>query len=91
MTWSGGYRPVRRLHVGDPPPDIKSIRKDVRGVEIDDLVGFDAVLHLAAVCNERLDENAAVRSPPTSSSGVASASEPRQVISGILQHAECDR
>lgn len=31
---------------------VESIRKDVRDVERDDLVGFDAVLHLAAVCND---------------------------------------
>ncbi len=37
---------------GDPPPEIESIRKDVRDVEVEDLVGFDAVLHLAAVCND---------------------------------------
>jgi nucleoside-diphosphate-sugar epimerase len=37
---------------GDPPPEIESINKDVRDVEVDDLVGFDAVLHLAAVCND---------------------------------------
>jgi nucleoside-diphosphate-sugar epimerase len=37
---------------GDTPPEIESIRKDVRDVEVDDLLGFDAVLHLAAVCND---------------------------------------
>ena len=37
---------------GDPPPEIESIRKDVREVEAEDLVGFDAVMHLAAVCND---------------------------------------
>jgi nucleoside-diphosphate-sugar epimerase len=37
---------------GDPPAEIESIRKDVRDVETEDLVGFDAVLHLAAVCND---------------------------------------
>ena len=34
------------------PREIESIRKDVRDVEVEDLVGFDAVLHLAAVCND---------------------------------------
>src|ERR1700760_2741126 len=38
--------------LGDPPPEIESIVKDVRDVETEDLVGFDAVLHLAAVCND---------------------------------------
>jgi nucleoside-diphosphate-sugar epimerase len=37
---------------GGPPPDIESVCKDVRDVEVEDLVGFDAVLHLAAVCND---------------------------------------
>jgi len=37
---------------GDAPPEIESRRKDVRDVEVDDLAGFDAVLHLAAVCND---------------------------------------
>jgi nucleoside-diphosphate-sugar epimerase len=37
---------------GEPPSEIESIVKDVRDVDVDDLVGFDAVLHLAAVCND---------------------------------------
>ena len=37
---------------GEPPPEIESIRKDVRDVDLDDLDGFDAVVHLAAVCND---------------------------------------
>ena len=37
---------------GDPGPDVQSIRKDVRSVEKEDLAGFDAVLHHAAVCND---------------------------------------
>jgi nucleoside-diphosphate-sugar epimerase len=37
---------------GEPQAEIESIRKDVRDVEAEDLVGFDAVLHLAAVCND---------------------------------------
>jgi nucleoside-diphosphate-sugar epimerase len=37
---------------GEMQSEIASIRKDVRDVEIEDLVGFDAVLHLAAVCND---------------------------------------
>jgi nucleoside-diphosphate-sugar epimerase len=31
---------------------VESLRKDVRDVESGDLVGFDAVIHLAAVCND---------------------------------------
>src|ERR1700760_3197741 len=37
---------------GQQPPEVESIRKDVRDVEVEDLAGFDAVLHLAAVCND---------------------------------------
>ena len=37
---------------GEAPDDVESIRKDVRDVEVADLEGFDAVLHLAAVCND---------------------------------------
>jgi nucleoside-diphosphate-sugar epimerase len=32
--------------------EVSAIRKDVRDVEVGDLSGFDAVLHLAAVCND---------------------------------------
>ena len=38
--------------MGDAPPEIESICKDVRAVESDDFVGFDGVIHLAAVCND---------------------------------------
>lgn len=38
--------------IGDVPPEIESIRKDVREVESKDFIGFDAVVHLAAVCND---------------------------------------
>ncbi len=34
--------------------DIPSIRKDVRDIEADDLQGFDAVIHLAALSNDPL-------------------------------------
>ena len=37
---------------GADPPPIASRRMDVRDVQTDDLVGFDAVIHLAAVCND---------------------------------------
>lgn len=41
-------------------PDYKLIKKDIRDMVIDDLRGFDAVIHLAALCNDPLgniDEN----------------------------------
>lgn len=37
---------------GEPPAAIESLRKDVRDVEQGDLEGMDAVVHLAAVCND---------------------------------------
>src|SRR3954470_13338809 len=37
---------------GRTPAEVDSVRKDVRDVEVSDLEGFDAVLHLAAVCND---------------------------------------
>lgn len=39
---------------GDETPDIEAIRKDLRDVRADDLSGFDAVVHLAALCNDPL-------------------------------------
>lgn len=41
---------------GEPEHEVDSIRKDVRDVEVDDLAGFDAVLHLAAVCNDPIGD-----------------------------------
>ncbi len=38
--------------LGSAPPAVPAIRKDVRDVEASDLAGFDAVVHLAAVCND---------------------------------------
>ena len=37
---------------GSVPPAPESVQKDVRDVDADDLAGFDAVIHLAAVCND---------------------------------------
>lgn len=37
---------------GEPPPEVPSLRKDVRDVEAADLEGFDAVAHLAAISND---------------------------------------
>lgn len=41
---------------GDPEPDVPVIRKDVRDATADDLDGFDAVLHLAALSNDPLGD-----------------------------------
>ena len=37
---------------GDSVSDVPSLRADVRDIESEHLVGFDAVIHLAAVCND---------------------------------------
>lgn len=37
---------------GNEVPEVTSLQADVRDVESGDLVGFDAVIHLAAVCND---------------------------------------
>ena len=37
---------------GPDPPEVDSLQMDVRDIESEDLVGFDAVIHLAAVCND---------------------------------------
>ena len=39
---------------GEEPLEVPSIRKDVRDVEVGDLAGFDAVLHLAGLSNDPL-------------------------------------
>jgi nucleoside-diphosphate-sugar epimerase len=35
-----------------PPPELPGIEKDIRDVEADDLRGYDAVIHLAALSND---------------------------------------
>lgn len=35
-----------------PPPDVATVEKDVREVGLEDLRGFDAVIHLAALSND---------------------------------------
>jgi nucleoside-diphosphate-sugar epimerase len=37
---------------GSTGPEVEAVRADVRDVESEDLAGFDAVIHLAAVCND---------------------------------------
>lgn len=41
---------------GEIPPDMPSIRMDIRDVEAEDLRGFDAVIHLAGLCNDPLGD-----------------------------------
>lgn len=37
---------------GEDPSPVPGLRKDIRDVEIGDLMGLDAVIHLAALCND---------------------------------------
>ena len=37
---------------GDDVPRVPSVQADVRDIESEDLIGLDAVIHLAAVCND---------------------------------------
>jgi nucleoside-diphosphate-sugar epimerase len=41
---------------GTPAPTIPEIRKDIRDVAVADLIGFDAVIHLAALSNDPLSD-----------------------------------
>jgi nucleoside-diphosphate-sugar epimerase len=41
---------------GPEPPGIPTLVRDVRDVRVDDLVGFDAVVHLAALSNDPLGD-----------------------------------
>lgn len=42
---------------GEPAPAVPAIRKDIRDVEVGDLAGFDAVLHLAAISNDPVGDH----------------------------------
>ena len=44
----------RRCTFGESPPAIPEICKDIRDVELDDVAGFDAILHLAGLSNDPL-------------------------------------
>jgi nucleoside-diphosphate-sugar epimerase len=39
---------------GPPPPDVPTLRMDVRDVSASDVTGFDAIVHLAALSNDPL-------------------------------------
>src|SRR4051794_18348650 len=41
---------------GGPIVPVPTIRKDVRDLQLDDLAGFDAVIHLAALSNDPLGD-----------------------------------
>lgn len=63
LLQSDGYR-VTGLDIGyfddcllvDVPKDFKQIYKDIRDVQSEDLVGIDAVIHLAGLSNDPLGE-----------------------------------
>ena len=42
--------------LGPPPPEVPSILADVRDVSADELVGFDAIIHLAGISNDPLGD-----------------------------------
>jgi nucleoside-diphosphate-sugar epimerase len=46
----------RACTFGDEPPEIPLLRRDIRDLEADDLRGFHAVLHLAALSNDPLGD-----------------------------------
>ena len=63
MLVSEGFEPegldsnlYKECSYGNVPPEIKSIRKDIRDVEASDLLGYDAVLHLAGLSNDPLGD-----------------------------------
>jgi nucleoside-diphosphate-sugar epimerase len=41
---------------GEAPREIPALRNDVRDVEVSDLAGFEAVIHLAGLCNDPLGD-----------------------------------
>jgi nucleoside-diphosphate-sugar epimerase len=45
-----------RCTFGNQLPEIKSIRKDLRDIEMSELEGFDAIMHLAALSNDPLGD-----------------------------------
>lgn len=45
-----------RCTFGDPPQAVPEIRKDLRDIQLSDVQGFDAVIHLAALSNDPLGD-----------------------------------
>jgi nucleoside-diphosphate-sugar epimerase len=46
----------RQCTYGPRTPRVPTIRKDIRDIQIDDLIGFDAVIHLAGLSNDPLGD-----------------------------------
>jgi nucleoside-diphosphate-sugar epimerase len=44
----------RRCTFGEPPPSIPETCKDIRDIELADVAGYDAILHLAGLSNDPL-------------------------------------
>jgi len=42
----------RSFNLGEAPPEVPALRKDLRDVTPGDLEGFDAIIHLAAISND---------------------------------------
>src|SRR5688572_29923571 len=45
-----------RCSFGDTVPEISQLRKDIRDIDSEDLIGFDALIHLAALSNDPLGD-----------------------------------
>jgi nucleoside-diphosphate-sugar epimerase len=63
MLLAAGYEVVgldsdlfQQCTFGGPPPEVPTITKDIRDVEVSDCEGFDAVLHLAGLSNDPLGD-----------------------------------
>jgi nucleoside-diphosphate-sugar epimerase len=41
---------------GGPPPKVRTLRKDIRDVTLEDVQGVDAIAHKAALCNDPLGD-----------------------------------
>jgi nucleoside-diphosphate-sugar epimerase len=52
---TGFFRECRTLNEDDIGPDVEVI-KDIRDIEIEDVAGFDCVVHLAALSNDPMGE-----------------------------------
>jgi nucleoside-diphosphate-sugar epimerase len=46
----------RDCFFGVEEPPVPTLRKDLRDVEVSDLLGYDAVIHLAGICNDPLGD-----------------------------------
>jgi nucleoside-diphosphate-sugar epimerase len=54
VGWDADF--YRDCEFGDGPQRISGVRRDIRDVAVEDLVGFDVVVHLAALSNDPLSD-----------------------------------